>query len=72
MFAVNQKVKIDRIDSANAVVSTSGEEVVITDALKIDGDRQMVYVSFINRPMIKQRNGEFRPFAQLWLSGEQA
>ena len=28
----------------------------------------LCYVEWIDRPMVHQRNGSFRPFTQLWLS----
>lgn len=68
MFTEGQTVNITKINSASAFVSVDGEKAVVIDALRIDGDRQMVYVEYPNRPLRRQRNGSFTQKDQLWLS----
>ena len=68
MFTEGQIVNIIKTNSASAFVNADGEQAVIIDALRIDGDRQMVYVEYPNRPLRRQRNGSFTQKDQLWLS----
>ena len=70
MFEVGQKVTVTQIDSSHGVIDAAGEEGVITFAGRTgDADiaGQMVYVEWVNRPMRHQKNGSFRPYAQMWL-----
>ena len=68
MFEVGQEVKVTQVDSANGFVDPAeGERAVITFTGRVDGDKTMVYVEWVDRPLRHQRNGAFRPQAQMWL-----
>ena len=68
MFQVNQEVMVNQIDSGNGVIDADGERGVITFVGRVDGDKVMVYVEWVDRPLRHQRNGSFRPCAQMWLT----
>ena len=52
--------------------SVKGERAVVTHigGVSPTGSHagNLCYVEWIDRPMVHQRNGSYRPFKQLWLS----
>lgn len=55
--------------------SVKGERAIVTHIGDVSPTGNyagnLCYVSWIDRPIVHHKNGSFRPFQQLWLSGEQ-
>jgi hypothetical protein len=68
MFTVGQEVFVTQLGSAHGIIDPEGERGVISAADRIDNGQQLVYVQWVERPMINQRNAKIIPYAQMWLT----